>query len=345
MVKEYLDYREHVDQIAQGSLKTERTYTRYLLEWAGENVFQKAPTIRPTLPEYMLSARLDGKEGRLSVVHIKKVLATARRFFSWLADHYQGCRGIHQTWIKTIKAKRLTSIPQNQDYVSFDEILAISKAPAENLVERRIRAAAVFLFLSGMRISAFVSLSIKAVDISKRVIVQDPNQGVRTKNRKYGVTYLLNIPELLAVVLDWDIEIRAQLPNGGFWFAPLLPDTGEINPNGLEIGEHRENLARKNLHAWMLKAGLLYHSPHKFRHGHIHYGLNNAQNVADFKAVSLNAMHSSMEITDQFYSVLNDSEVKDRIGSLGKKGGVDQGNDQNTMKLFKNFLSWMDAQK
>jgi hypothetical protein len=67
--------------------------------------------------------------------------------------------------------------------------------------------------------------------------------------------------------------------------------------------------------------------------------------VADFKAFSLNAMHSSMEITDQFYSVLNDSEVKDRIGALGKVNSTDRENGQDTMKLFKNFLSWMETQK
>ena len=338
IIKTYLDYREHVDQITKGSLKTERTYTRYILEWAGENAFQKAQTLRPTLPEFMLTARLDGKEGRLSAIHIKKVLATARRFFSWMADHYRGCRGIQQTWIKTIKAKRLTVIPQNKDYVSYDEIMAISKAPVENLVDKRIRAAAVFLYLSGMRISAFISLSIEAVDISRRVVIQDPFQGVRTKNRKYGVTYLLDIPELLAVVQDWDTEIRGVLLNGGFWFTPFLPDSGEINPNRLEIGEHREDLARKNLRAWLLKVGLPYHSPHKFRHGHIHYGLNNAKSVADFKAISLNAMHSNMEITDQFYSVLNDSEVKDRIGALGKNGGSDMGKDQESIRLLNEIL-------
>ncbi len=67
--------------------------------------------------------------------------------------------------------------------------------------------------------------------------------------------------------------------------------------------------------------------------------------MADFRAVSFNALHSSMEITDPFYSVLNDAEVKDRIGALGEKNGADRENDQETMKLFKNFLSWMEAQK
>jgi hypothetical protein len=87
------------------------------------------------------------------------------------------------------------------------------------------------------------------------------------------------------------------------------------------------------------------HSPHKFRHGHIHFGLNHAESVADFKAVSLNAMHSSMEITDQFYSVLNDSEVKDRIGALGKKNGEDRENDKETIKLFHEFLNWVNSKK
>lgn len=95
----------------------------------------------------------------------------------------------------------------------------------------------------------------------------------------------------------------------------------------------------------LLKVGLPYHSPHKFRHGHIHFGLNHTESVADFKAVSLNAMHSSMEITDQFYSVLNDSEVKDRIGALGKKNGANRGNDQEILSLFNQFMTWMESRK
>lgn len=62
--------------------------------------------------------------------------------------------------------------------------------------------------------------------------------------------------------------------------------------------------------------GLPYHSSHKFRHGHVQYGLARSKNTADFKAVSLNELHSSMEINDQFYSNLNDSEVQKRTSNL-----------------------------
>ncbi len=45
--------------------------------------------------------------------------------------------------------------------------------------------------------------------------------------------------------------------------------------------------------------------------------LPSPQTVDQYKAISLNVMHSSMEITDQFYSVLNSDQIKDKIGSLG----------------------------
>ncbi len=42
-----------------------------------------------------------------------------------------------------------------------------------------------------------------------------------------------------------------------------------------------------------------------------------AKTIEDFKAVSLGVMHSSMEITDQFYSNRNDNEIQNLISRLG----------------------------
>lgn len=340
LIKKYLEYRLKVDQICEGSYRKEETHVRFILEWAADRPFIKSPSIRPTLPEYMLSARLDGSQGRLSPGYIKKVLAAARRFFTWLAENQPGYKIIKQSWINTLKAKRLSEAPRTKDAVSLEEITAIAKAPASSTVERRIRAAAVMLFLSGMRIGALVSLPIQAVDIENRRITQDPRLGVRTKNRKYGITSLLDIPELLEVVKDWDKEVRSQLPLEGFWFAPLSPDTGEFDLTCFEIGEHRGTLANKNLRAWLEKVGLPYHSPHKFRHGHVHYAMARAKTIEDYKAISLNVMHANMEITDQFYSVLNDNQVHERISSIGKVETPKEAVDQGLLALFQEFLTW-----
>lgn len=336
LMKKYLDYRIRVDQITKGSMKKEQTHMRYLLDWAQDKPFRQASILRPTFPEYMLASRLDGEEGQLSAVYIKKALATARLFFTWLSDNETGYKNIKQAWVKTIKVKRLSNPPRVKEAVSLDEILNIAAQPARTLWERRARAAAVFLYLSGIRIGAFISLPMQAVDIHNRKVIQYPSLGVRTKNRKYGITNLLNIPELLQVVQEWDNEIRPQLPPNGFWFAPLSPETGLIDPNAVSVGEHRSTLASKNIKAWLELVGLPYHSPHKFRHGHIHYGLAHAKDMEDFKAVSLNVMHANMGITDQFYSVLPDDEIGNRISALTKN--VKQDKKQELLNLIEDLL-------
>jgi len=320
MMKKYLAYRSEVDMISKTSMRAQVIQMRYLLEWAQGVSFHQASTIRPTFPEYMLTSRLDGAGGRLSAGYIKKALATARYFFTWLSDNETGYKHIKQAFIKTLKVKRISDTPKNKDYVTLEEVLKIASCPARSIQARRAQAGMVFLYLSGMRIGAFVSLPIQAVDISNRCVLQFPDLGVRTKNSKAAKTFLLDIPELLQVVKDWDNEVRAVLPDNGFWFAPLSPQTGQIDIHALEVGEHRHSKARKDFKLWMAQEKLKYHSPHKFRHGHIHYGLERSETIADFKAVSMNAMHANMEITDTFYSVLQDEEVKNRISGLNKSG-------------------------
>ncbi len=51
----------------------------------------------------------------------------------------------------------------------------------------------------------------------------------------------------------------------------------------------------------------------------------------------MNVMHASMEITDEFYSNLNDGEIRNRIHSLGKEKKLD---DQDELKIFREFLEW-----
>ena len=53
----------------------------------------------------------------------------------------------------------------------------------------------------------------------------------------------------------------------------------------------------------------------------------------------MNAMHSSMKITDEFYSNVNDGEVQNRIDSLGqdRQSGTD---NQEIEGLFKDFIRW-----
>lgn len=343
LTKKYLEYRRSVDQVSDRSLGVERTYIVRILNWADETPFEKIRDRRPTLPEFLLTKRLGDQEGQLSAVSIRKTLSTARKLFTWLRENEVGYQKIKPAWIKTLKPKRTTEVYKNREAVSLPEILEIAKVPVETTAERRIRAAACFLYLSGQRISAFVTTPIMAVDIQNRMVKQHPSLGVRTKYNKYATTYLLPIPELLGVVTRWDQEVRAVLPGRGFWFAPLTIDTGEIDSGCFEVGSNRHNLARKNLKAWMEKNGLPYKSPHKFRHGHIHFGMENAKELDQFKAVSMNVMHSSMRITEEIYSRLHDDTVKRNIDALGDRGRVGE-EEETAFELFQEFLKWRKKQ-
>jgi integrase len=175
--------------------------------------------------------------------------------------------------------------------------------------------------------------------------MQFPSMGVRTKNKKYATTILYDIPELLEVVRDWDKEIRSALPSNSFWFAPLSPDTQELDPKRKEIGEHREAIARRNLQAYLSKIGMLYYSPHKFRHAHIHYGLERSKTMADYKAVGMNVMHASMDTIDEVYGRLDNDEIKTRIQNMDKQIDRKEESIEDQFELFQKFLEWQRSKK
>jgi len=110
------------------------------------------------------------------------------------------------------------------------------------------------------------------------------------------------------------------------------------------VGEHRSTLARRNIKEFLNKTDLPYHSPHKFRHGHVHYGLERSKTFTDYKAASQNVMHAKMEITDEIYSNLNDREVENRIGSLGKEADSNN-DDQEAINLLRELLVWRKKRK
>lgn len=345
LVKEYIDYRKAVDQICEGSAQKEYVHLVYLLNWADETLFSKVIGLRPTFPDFLKKRGWENSEVQIQPEYMKKILSDSRRFFSWLSENKIGFKSIRNKYIQSLKLKRLNSIPKIQEAVTFEEIKAIASAGASNIEERRIRAGAVLLFLSGMRIGAFVSLPLQAIEIENRKIIQYPNLGVRTKNRKFGITFLLDIPELLKVIKEWDEEIRKILPANGLWFAPIDPKSGKIDLTKTEVGENRKSIFTKNLKKWLDKNGLPYHSPHKFRHGFTHYCLSQAKTIEDYKAISMNLMHSSMEITDQYYSNLNDETVKERIGRLGKNKQESNDTNSSLIEEFTEFLLNREKQK
>lgn len=146
-----------------------------------------------------------------------------------------------------------------------------------------------------------------------------PKLGVRTKFRKHATTFLLNIPELVDVIKEWDNFVKANLGQDFPWFANISPKTGKLDKDNSYIGENRHHGARKDLKEWMNKVELEYHSLHKFRHGFALYALKLAKDIGELKAISQNLMHANISVTDGIYGILSSNEIKNRIMRLTQR--------------------------
>lgn len=67
--------------------------------------------------------------------------------------------------------------------------------------------------------------------------------------------------------------------------------------------------------------------------------------MADFKAVSLNVMHSNIQITDEVHSRLSIEEIHTRVERLGKVEVRQSGDMESEFRLFQEFLEWRKHNK
>jgi integrase len=341
LARSFIDYLREVTQVSPESATRYWFLLKHLLFWADEIPLMYAHKIRPSFPAHLADSRLDGKSGSLAPATLKKVVHTAKRFLTWAKLTYPNkFKGLSQLWIDSLRPPRAPEPPQDHEFVGLDEMLKLASLDfgEDDLILRRDLAAACLLFLSGMRGGAFVSLPIKAIDLPNRTIQQWPSLGVRTKMGKSSTTYLLDIPELLAPVTQWDVHIRSRLPDTAMWYTPTINQWGDQILSKRPAGSGRVTALGKRMRKLFATAGIPYKSPHKFRHGHAVFALQNAQTMADYKAVSMNLMHADIRVTDGIYALLAGEEVQRRIANL-TLDSKDRSRNPNGLSLDSDELS------
>jgi integrase len=334
-----------VKQLEGETVKRTKSFLRHMLEWADETPLPEAARIKPVFPAHLQTARLDGKEKPLSPVTQKKTCDYVRLYFiyarrTWPKRYHL----ISDIWIETIRPARSKGTQSkviDHEFYSEEEMLKIANVSVETLTQERDRAAACFLYLSGMRADAFVSLPIKAVDIAGGRVQQLPELGVRTKNSKAAKTSLLPFQELTQIAMAWDQKVRAAIPEDAVWYSPLNREASAFDPH-TETGESRKGDLERGLHSLCKRTGIPYKSPHKFRHGHVVYAIKRAKNLEDLKAISQNVMHANVGITDGLYGSFLSDDVHDVISGLGEPGTKTGGNG-DLEKIIKILLALADA--
>ncbi len=321
-VKMYIDYHERIMQRSPKTTKRKWAHLRHLLNWAAEIPFPEADTIPTVFPQYLLTARNDGHKRPLSASSMQRACREARSFYQWAATalpvKYQSVSPI---WVASLRPPRShgkQATLQERKVFTLDMVQAVTRLKPQTIKEQRDQAAIAFLFLSGMRIGAFVTLPIHCVDIAKQR-VQLPKYGVKTKYHKAAVTSLLPLPKLLEVVTAWDTLVKRVQPPKALWYPILSRDGMQFGGWTGETSDHRRQDFSRGLRHLCKRAGLERSHPHAIRHEHAIYALKHVKTVEEFKAVSQNIMHSNMVTTDTIYSKLTNDNVHDVIASLGAK--------------------------
>ena len=217
LYRSYLAHLHDAGQHEPSSLQVKSWRLKWVLRWLDAVPIERAPRVKPALPRFLADAKKQPG-------YNSRVLVDARLFFRWLRSaHANRAQTITDAWIDSLKPVKSTRPAAEHQAVTLDMVRAILALPraADDLLLWRDQAACAMLFLSGMRVGAFVTLPISCVDLSTRTIIQDPERGVRTKNRKASVSHLLEIPDLLAVVTAWDAHIRRAAPTGT-WYVIVL---------------------------------------------------------------------------------------------------------------------------
>lgn len=319
LVTEYLTGLAEEAQITPASVKRYSCYLRHLLFWAMETPLGQAHTLHSPFPAYL--DHPPSGDPSLAAGTRKKIVENARKFFEWAKmNHPAEFKSLPPAWIQKLKIMKRITRPVDHEplFVTLEEAITLATIPYQpgDLAAWRDRAMAARLFLTGERASAAVSSPISAIDFAALSLKQFPDLGVRTKNRKSAVTYLLQIPQLLDVAKSWDTYVRTNLPPWAVWFAPIYSEWGEQTLSDDPPGKNRHIALNKRLRTLFDTAGLSYKSAHKFRHGHAAYGLLHCHTMPDYKALSLNLMHESLETTDSIYVHMLQEDMRTRIAKL-----------------------------
>ena len=232
-------------------------------------------------------------------------------------------------------------------------MLKIAELKPKSTNDLRNIAAFLFLYISGIRIAAFLSLPIKDVFLDERFIVQDPSNGTYTKLNKSGETILLDCPEIMKVVKQWDDIVRANCPPDSTWFA-RLDAKHQFNPKVIQHLDRRDpktyQEARSNyknftriMKALCIRAGIKYLSPHKGRYGNIHKWMETIETMEERQALANNSLHT-LAVLENTYARMSGTEAKSVMRKLAtKSGGEDTAAAKKTQSRSNNLSGNRDS--
>ena len=277
---------------------------------------------------------------RLSQASINGTLREIKTFYGWLADQPGYKSKITHSDAYYLSPDRKSETARRgscwKPHPSPEQVRhLLAQMATDTVVQRRNRALIAFLFLTGSREGAAITLRLSHVDLANTCIHFDG----RTVNTKFGKSsttaffpFGLNVEQ---IVRDWITELKADHLFSGS--DPLFPKTliGLGPSRRFEVlGIAREPWSSPSSAAAIFKeafkdAGLSPFSPHRVRDTLAELAKDHCRTPEDYKAWSQNMGHDDVLTTFRSYGSVATGRQVELLSKFRKRGPLDdQGTDE-----------------
>ena len=252
----------------------------------------------------------------LSASSREAILRDLKAFFHWLADqpgYRSRIRHADAAWFTPDRrSARAAHQGQWRPHPSPEQVrAAILAMPSDTPFARRDRALMAFLFLTGARERAAMTVRLRHLDLSNEC-VQFDGKDVETKFGKRFTTFFYPVGEHITDILTtWVRELREDLLFGPT--DPVFPKTevargptGAFQPVGLARAPWASPSAVvKIFKGAFVAVGLPPFSPHRIRNTLTDLASDHCRTPEDFKAWSQNLGHDDVLTTFHNYGTLS----------------------------------------
>ena len=249
------------------------------------------------------------EQNQIEMTTVLSYLMTIKEFLYWyFINHKCKARKKLLESLVTLEPKdehrRLAQRLEYVEYPTHEEFEQIISFPEETILDKRDKAILTFLYLSGARVGAVATATIKSFDEKRRIFFQDPLEGIKTKRSKHIISILLKFDKkYYECIRSWINFLKVECGFRGI--DPLFPVVKDVVKKNFMNGEgdYRKMIAKR-----CRDVSLPEYHPHAFRHAHIYKALSYVRNGWQFRALSQNVGHESMMTILEKYAKMRPDE-------------------------------------
>jgi len=323
----FMEYRKHARQLSDKSLDKElaalerfdvwnrrKDFARFHIEWA------------MGFRAHLEQAKA-GNGSPLGKSTTRAIIATLREFTLWLSQQ-DGYRsrikpGDAEYFRLSRRDEAEARAAPERPAPSVRQVKStLAKLPATTPRELRDRAVFAMLCLTGIRVSALVSLRIKHVDLAEKSVIQNPREVATKFGKRIETFFAKGFDEAEAALAAWMThldEVALYGPNDPLFPATAIVPRANVGFEASGFDRRRwksTGPVRQIVRSAFETAGLPNYGPHAFRHMLARHAAKHCKSVAELVATSQNLGHTDVLTTLRSYGQIDRARQRTLITGL-----------------------------